>query len=140
MRLASLALLATGAVGALAQSPSQQIQAQQERALQERADEQRRAIIREQRENVDREHAEERLLQRRAAEEQERQAHAQPEEMGQVPELNREPPPVPPIVHQAQTGPDFSPSLVARAVGAGLLAGAAALLLGKMIQRRFLHG
>jgi hypothetical protein len=132
-----LAVFPMLAMAVRAQSPSQQIQAQQQREIQARAEQQRHAVVRQQREAEDRQHAEERLLQRRAEAEPQRLQRQQAEpQSGQVsPQPVVTPVPVVPV----QPRPDFSPGLMARAAAVGLLAGAAALFLGKAIQGRFLH-
>jgi hypothetical protein len=107
----------------------QQRQAQQQREADERAEEQRRALTRAERERDDRHRAEELLVLRRA--EAERQRHSQiqqsePQERQQQSLAN----PVaalPSVQHQPRY--DFSPALLARSFGVGLLAGAFALIL-----------
>lgn len=124
------------AVGLSAQQlPERQIQIHQQREAEQRADEQRRELIRAQHEREEREHADELLIQRRA--EAERQRQVQTPEQSAPPQFSPEVVAAP--IVDVQPKYDFSTGLLARSLGVGLLAGACALLLGRMVWSR-LHG
>ncbi len=123
------------AVGVLAQSPSQMLQAQQQHEIAVRAEEQQREILRQQREQVEREHATELLLQRRAAAvaltDKHEEVVARLIERTQAAPRASQPP-----LARVPPRPDFSLPLMGRSIGAGLLAGLCAFLLGRFIQQR----
>jgi len=112
--------------------PDRQIQIRQQREAEERADQQRRELSRAQHEREEREHADELLIQRRAETERQLQVQA-PEQL--VPPQSAPEVVAAPIV-DVQPKYDFSPGLLARSLGVGLLAGACALFLGRMVWSR----
>jgi hypothetical protein len=102
-----------------------------------RAEEQQRQIVREQREQVEREHAEERLLQRRA----EAAAKVAPSDQANAPRpLESAPIVVESSAQKIQRRLDFSFPLMARSAAAGLLAGLCAFLLGRLVQHKLPSG
>ena len=134
-----LAISALAAGLSAQQLPERQLQLREQRELEQRANEQRRQLIREQRERDEHQHEDELLLIRRRNEaEGDRVRQAQASEMQSPPTPEQKPvAEVLPATSLPQPSLDFSPPLLARALGAGLLAGACALLLGKLVQRRF---
>jgi hypothetical protein len=165
MALSTVIIVAHGPIAAFAQSTSalqaqqqldsqrqakQQRQIEQQRYIDQRAEEQRRDQIREQRQQEAREREVVLLQQQRA------QADAEAERKRKTQQDADDQPSVPRVQQRTETqgspGPaavaqqvNLNPSglrpsslLLAASISIGLLAGAIAVILGKMIQRRFL--
>ena len=125
----------------------EQRQADLQKYIQQRAEEQRQDQIREQREQEARDRETVLLQQQRAQADAERESNAREESDEQsvrprAPQRNETPETTAPAAapQQVNLNPNGSPSSVRRleaSIGIGLLAGALAVFLGKIIQRRF---